>query len=296
MRERVINVLERDVPWRGKRVLIVGDICEDRWVHYRTSSRLNPESDQPILLVESDTRTFGMGQLVAGMIDALGGEGLICPGYHVKFSRKTRTWVDSRQGPRIDEDVQSLPLRLNKAWAAHLRPDMIAICDYGKGAVDRETVEVCLSFGVPVIADPARDQSWEKYCGVTAIKCNEAEFDAQVGTAYQPHLELEAMIVTLGSEGCRLETDVHWGACGSSDSVSGCMFIPQRKVENPNVIGAGDQFLAAIVLAQCSGADWLDSCKIANIAAGLKCRKSQTEPVTAEELLRALEEDRCPSA
>ncbi len=51
-----------------------------------------------------------------------------------------------------------------------------------------------------------------------------------------------------------------------------------------DVTGAGDQVLATIGVMLSRGHSWIESCQIANIAAGIKCGKRGTQPTTAEEL------------
>ena len=54
------------------RILVVGDVCIDRFLYARRSQRANPEADGGILEVYDAKESPGMAGLVVACVDALG--------------------------------------------------------------------------------------------------------------------------------------------------------------------------------------------------------------------------------
>ncbi len=63
--------------------------------------------------------------------------------------------------------------------------------------------------------------------------------------------------------------------------------------EVADVTGAGDTVIATFTLALIAGADLADAAALANYAAGLVVQKMGTATVSPDELLGAIEADRC---
>ena len=199
------------------------------------------------------------------------------------WPEKTRVICEGETLQRIDYDARLHPIRLLTA-----KCDAVLVADYGKGAVDRMTITDCIEISqangtCPVIVDPARGASWEKYSGVTAIKCNDQEFREAFPYPPDDFLIHASVVIRTDRSGC----DVYDRCCGHNP-----MLLVTRTIESANPIGAGDQFLAALGLAKAAGASWLDACRIANVAAWVKVQKPRTEPCTMEELIDALEASR----
>jgi bifunctional ADP-heptose synthase (sugar kinase/adenylyltransferase) len=67
--------------------------------------------------------------------------------------------------------------------------------------------------------------------------------------------------------------------------------IPARTRTVHDVIGAGDQFIAALTVAHIAGLDWPAAAKFANTAAGLQVKRHGCVPLTLAELLQELEHE-----
>jgi rfaE bifunctional protein kinase chain/domain len=74
------------------------------------------------------------------------------------------------------------------------------------------------------------------------------------------------------------------------DSISGNFEeIPAIHVENPDVVGAGDTFSAALYLSLSSGSSVFEAAYIANKAAGLVVQKQGTSTISLDELVSHME-------
>lgn len=173
----------------------------------------------------------------------------------------------------------------------------VVVSDYGKGLLDdwltQNIVSRAAKIGVPVLVDPARDcGSWRKYSGTTVIKANRHEaaaagFTWQASQAYttdslprvrRAHSDdfSEWVVVTLDGEGCLLvnrDSEIHYAATAVHMVA--------------DVVGAGDQFIAAMAVAIANGADVASSCRLGNIAAAIQVGRSGCVPVSRGDLSEA---------
>lgn len=182
----------------------------------------------------------------------------------------------------------SLSAKLRKAQA-------LAVSDYGLGVATPELVQQATAkrkSSLQVTLDARYQLHSYAKAGITAATPNEAELEAQHGTAIGQNLgeltragratllamKLKALLVTRGRHGMALfESEnrvTHIPVHGSDQAV--------------DVTGAGDTVLAAFTLALTCGASALEAAHIANIAGGLVVMKRGTATVSREELLEAI--------
>lgn len=138
-------------------------------------------------------------------------------------SKKTR-FIDSRskqQVLRLDEDVQSVPLLVNKDMFVGY--DAVVIADYGKGTVTYELIEQAISSKIPVFVD-TKKTDLERMQGAW-VKINELEYS-------KIKSDCTGLIITKGANGA----EAKWHEFSS----------PAVNVEVTDVTGAGDTFLAAL--------------------------------------------------
>jgi len=113
--------------------------------------------------------------------------------------------------------------------------DAVVVSDYDKGVVNEQTIEKLERFSKPVFIDTKKsDLTIWRNIEQKFIKINHKEFSAAFGTSTQKNL-----IVTNGAEGCSLWND---GLCSAT-------YSQPEKIENPDIIGCGDVFLAGFVVS-----------------------------------------------
>lgn len=156
----------------------------------------------------------------------------------------------------------------------------ILISDYAKGVCLPSIIEAARHFNVPTLVDPPRTANWDQYSECQALVPNRLEAGTQSAAALRRRYDLQAVIVKLDAEGCRLSIKPQ-GV--SKDSIQDLPAIP-RTVQD--VTGAGDQFLAILGCARAAGADWQTAARLANLGAGMQVERVGCSPVTRVELLQ----------
>ena len=201
------------------KILLIGDICDDIY-QYGIVERISPEAPVPIFKPTHSTGRLGMAGNVYHNLVALGCDVTLKTGEH---SKKTR-FIDSRskqQVLRLDEDVQSVPLLVNKSTFDGY--DAVVVADYGKGTVTYELVEHAILSKLPVFVD-TKKTDLERMQGAW-VKINEAEYS-------KIKSDCTGLIVTKGANGA----EAKWHE----------FTAPAVDVEVTDVTGAGDTFLAAL--------------------------------------------------
>lgn len=253
-------------------LIVIGDELDDRDENLTTVCE--SQEGCPVVSVEREQRPGG-ASAVAAMVRALGGDCLLLGNSraHRQRSIKSRVWLDGELIYRIDDDVtESFAEDIVKLIAnVKVDPSVVLLSSYAKGAIDRTVVEACLARGWRVVADPHITDDHHIFDGVWAIKCNAVENRDQ----RYSHGAIRSC-VTHGDGGMSVtERDVtEW--------------LDATPVACCDSVGCGDQVLAAIGVMLAVGNDWRAACEWGNLAAGLKCAKRGTTPVTIDELRDAV--------
>jgi len=212
---------------------------------------------------------------------------------------KTRYIAEGQQLLRADEETL-LPIseetarRVIAALEAELRlADVMVISDYMKGvltdAVLAATIAAARAVGVPVIADPKRED-FEAYAGVTVLKPNRGELaaaarlpcgnDEEVEAAARKAIRdcaIDAMLVSRAEQGMSLvQRDAE------------PRHLPAKALEVLDVSGAGDTVVATAAVALAAGADLSVAAELANVAGGIVIGKAGTAVVSGDELAAGL--------
>jgi D-beta-D-heptose 7-phosphate kinase/D-beta-D-heptose 1-phosphate adenosyltransferase len=197
---------------------------------------------------------------------------------------------DETVRPPTPADGRALLAAVEKA-VSHV--DVVCLEDYAKGVLSPEICAGILGLakreGRPVLIDPARLGTWDKYAGATAVTPNRAELELVVGhglddeeidasaAALVERLELEALVVTLGRDGARL--------IRRDGQARHFPTTPRAVYDNT---GAGDAVLAMMAVAAAAGAPLEQAVMLANVAGGLEVSKFGAVPITREEIVREL--------
>ncbi len=172
--------------------------------------------------------------------------------------------------------------------------DVVCIEDYDKGVITRELVaaiaQAARLAGKPVIVDPARLTSYERYRGATMITPNRSELELVAGRAFEsPEAVVSAagrFPADWGVECLAVTLDRDGAVVVPADGAS--VHIPTRPRSVYDNTGAGDAVLACLAAAIATGASFEDSVRLANIAGGLEVEKFGCVPIAADEMLAEL--------
>jgi D-glycero-beta-D-manno-heptose-7-phosphate kinase len=299
------------------RLLVVGDVMLDRY-WFGEVSRISPEAPVPVVKVERSEERLGGAANVARNAAALGAvtallsvvgdddagrtvgrlleEVQIDAALHVDRDIDTtvKLRVIGRQQQLLRIDFETAPshevlqAKLADFETRIVQSDVVILSDYGKGGLTHiaDMIRIARAHDKPVLVDPKGDE-WGKYAGATVITPNRSELRAVVGRwsseeelavkaqKLRGELGLEALLVTRSEEGMTLFADeIH--------------HQPAQAREVFDVSGAGDTVIATLAVMIAAGADWAESIRVANIAAGIVVGKLGTAVVTRRELAAAL--------
>lgn len=303
------------VPDTSARVLVLGDIILDRYVHGETT-RISPEAPVPVVLVRhSEERAGGAGNVALNIsslgmhVSLLGPTGadaaadaltqLLAAGrVRCRFLRqeqfptitKLRVLSQHQQLLRLDYEAPPEQSDVGSVLAAFqdeaADADVVVLSDYAKGSLRQ--VESCITHcrnkNIKVLVDP-KGTDFRRYRGATLLTPNLREFEAVVGSCGD-----NSTLVTRGETLCAelgLEALlVTRGDQGMSLVRPGAapLHLSTEAREVFDVTGAGDTVIAVMAASLASGYDHAQAMTFANRAAGLVVARLGTASVTAAEL------------
>lgn len=291
----------------NRRVLVIGDVMLDSDIRL-TANRLSGEGAPVARFVDPVYRPGGAGavammaaglgaevhlfgvagndgaaQLLKQLLDGIDGCLLLCGGR--KTTQKSRVFIDGTQAVRIDEESTE-PVKGNDL--ARLISDLprdvdvVLITDYAKGVVTPELMravrKLYVKRGVPVIVDPRADGEWQRYRDVACITPNRREYGTAIEkTVRVATLGIGSVVEKLDRYGLLIVFAPRWGRPKHFPAT-----VPFSEVVD--TCGAGDMVLAALGVFVANGASWERAAELANVAAGLKCRKQGAVPVSLAEI------------
>ena len=210
-------------------ILVIGESCRDVF-WYGDSSRMCPEAPAPVFNPLYFTDNGGMAMNVKTNIESLGVECDIITNKNWHEITKTR-YVHKHTNSlfiRVDEGDDKVP-RCKVSKINYSMYDLIVISDYNKGFLMPEDIEYIARNHSCVFLDTKKDLG--NWCDhVRYIKINNFEFE-RTKDRISPKMK-EKMIITLGQDGC-LFRGINY---------------PVKRVEIKDVSGAGDTFLAGLVV------------------------------------------------
>ncbi|MBR5734520.1 MAG: D-glycero-beta-D-manno-heptose-7-phosphate kinase [Desulfovibrionaceae bacterium] len=306
----------------GKRVLVIGDLMLDAYL-FGDAERLSPEAPVPVVAIAEERYFLGGAGNVARNIAALGGlpcligqVGIdseaaklraLLEKHGIAFelaessSRpttvKTRVLARGQQMVRLDKEnaapfTQDETKTMLAAVEKHVQGyDVIVLSDYAKGFMSQmfmQGLHSCLAqkrHSPLVLVDP-KPGNINCYHGVDLLTPNAKETGECAGLPARTKEEILAagkailestqsphLLTTLGPNGMALFT--------SGEKV---WHIPTVARDVFDVTGAGDTVIATLALSLAAGNDLLDSCKLANYAAGFVVGRVGTATVSPSDL------------
>ncbi|MDL4863921.1 bifunctional D-glycero-beta-D-manno-heptose-7-phosphate kinase/D-glycero-beta-D-manno-heptose 1-phosphate adenylyltransferase HldE [Halomonas elongata] len=305
------------------RLLVVGDVMLDRYLHGGTS-RISPEAPVPVVRVEEDEDRPGGAANVALNIASLGARAALAglvgddgnadrlvhrledAGVSTHFVRspdiptitKLRVMSRNQQLIRLDfeeglgkVDTQGLAAQVEEALPD---ADLVILSDYGKGTLTDVAALIARvrDAGKRVLVDP-KGSDFSKYRGASVITPNLAEFEAVAGPCPDD--------ATLAARGEALRAELELEALLITRSEKGMTLIregaeplhlPTRAREVFDVTGAGDTVIGVLGLALAAGHGFPEAMTLANLAAGLVVAKPGTATLSIAELYTAVHGDK----
>ncbi len=320
-----IELADRVRHFCDARVLVLGDIILDRYVH-GNAHRLSPEAPIPVLRPTDSRATLGGAANVALNVAMLGGHatligvighdaagaeisrllaeadsltGELVTAPNRPTTAKTRFMAGVHQLLRLDEetteplDAATAEAVLARFEAALRNADIVVLSDYAKGVLCNAVLPAALAKAADhdrmVVADPKRPD-FAAYRGATVLTPNEHEVRAATHIDAEHDAEADrAGRMALGMTGGEavLVTRSAQGLTLVRRELES-LHLPTRAREVADVSGAGDTLVAALAVALGAGASLPDAAALANITAGVSVGKQGTATVTAEELLNEL--------
>ena len=317
---------ERIASFRGRRVLVVGDVILDRYLWGR-ATRVSPEAPVLVVDIEREELRLGGAANVAHNVRALGADPVLVgvvgedqaaadldrllrargvdPSGLVRdpsrrTTLKTRIIAHHQQVLRADEESrEALGPGLEAALWERVegvlgQAEGALVSDYGKSVITPGLLDRLLPSlerrGVPSAVDP-KEEHFLRYRGVSVITPNAAE----AAQAWGRRLRTESELIEAGfglrerlEAGAVLITRGEEGM--SLFTAEGHTHFPTRARKVYDVTGAGDTVVATIATALAARATLPEACVLANHAAGIVVAQLGTATAGAEELIASLED------
>ncbi len=206
---------------------------------------------------------------------------------------KQRLMSSNQQLARIDYEQYFHGSKLTNTFNTFIKniakTDLIIVSDYGKGTIfnARKLIQSAKKLKKKILIDP-KGKDFAKYKGANLITPNKSEFENIMGKVGSKrdlankakkmleHLNLESLIVTLGSEGMYVLKKSNKKIIGD--------FINAYPQEVFDVSGAGDTTISALGAALSEGNDIFSAAEFANLAASISVSKLGTSTVSIEEV------------
>jgi rfaE bifunctional protein kinase chain/domain len=319
----ISRIIENVFP--TKRVLIVGDLVADQFLH-GTISRVSREA--PVFILRHDSTltvpgaaanaaanvaSLGGVPVLAGvigsdpngklLINALNATGVTTDAIVTDQSRATTTKVRVLAGQhyaarqqviRIDyEAAQELSANVREMLHANIFReiagcDAVVVSDYHYGVVGVELFAEIRSAASSRGVPLIVDSRYRlaDYYGATTATPNREEVEQILGRDFSAD-DCFMLRERLGLNGL-LVTNGNKGMTFFGENENLVTIDPFGPTEPVDVTGAGDTVIAAYALGLASGLSFVESATLANQAGGLVVMKKGTACVTAEEMLSSL--------
>mgnify|MGYP003137010591 FL=1 len=254
-------------------ILVIGDSCDDVFV-YGVIERMSPEAPVPVLQPTNKTSNGGMSKNVYNNLKALGvqttlitnKEKIIKTRYVDEGYNQMVLRVDTNDKCRqIDE---ALRMNICNNSYSGTEYDAIIISDYCKGFLEESDIQHICKYNKNVFVDTKKKLGeWIK--DADFIKINELEYKKNYELLSDNLIKLkEKLIMTRGKYGCIFD--------GKTFEV--------EEVLVRDVSGAGDTFMAALVVEYIRTDDIIKSIQFAQRCATIAVQKHGVSVVTKEEI------------
>ena len=230
------------------KILVIGESCRDIFI-YGECSRLCPEAPVPVFNPVKSVENGGMAKNVYRNVSSLGAKVNLFTNENWKGITKTR-YIDFNMNHmfmRVDENDKQYG-RSNIDSISFENYDAVIISDYNKGFLSETDIKnISLKHDCVFLDTKKYLGSWCE--NVKYIKINEHEYENN--KKYITNNIKDKTIITLGPKGSIYKDTIY----------------PVPKVEIRDVSGAGDSFIAGLVVKYIEKKDIIDAIKFANCCA-----------------------------
>jgi rfaE bifunctional protein kinase chain/domain len=294
------------------RVLIIGDVMIDRYLHGQ-ANRISPEAPVPVVLLTKTEDRLGGAANVALNVQSLGATVTLCSCIgqdeggeaflqlmhshqlsatamltckERKTTVKTRIVASAQQLLRVDDEMSTdLNAENEFSLSNTIRQlmqrnafDVIILQDYNKGvltpAIITQVLDMAGKLNIPVAVDP-KDRNFWHYRGVALFKPNLKEISRQY-----PH-QLEASKASLSAASRFIREQLRNRYTMITLSEKGIYIDDeQESILHPttpriiaDVSGAGDTVISVAAVALALGLSTQQIALLANLAGGQVCEK-----------------------
>lgn len=300
------------------RILVVGDIMLDRYVHGEVT-RICPEAPAMVLRGHQTDERLGGAGAVAVMLAKIGAKVTLAGNLGrdvagetvrrlmeradiqsaVRYSVDYCTTVKERFIGHAAGSPSAQLLRVD--WEPNERPDnepidlpacdAVVFADHGKGvcspALVRAMIAACRERGIVTLADPPAGSDWmDRYRGCNILKLNRREALAAAPTAGSARVASVMIQRDVGADACVVTIDSQGMMLADRDTVY--WFLPSRDCNVRDVTGAGDMVMAVLALVTAAGHNIPAASQIANVAAGIQVECVGATPVPRDDIIREL--------
>lgn len=309
------------------KVLIVGDIMLDSYL-FGDAHRISPEAPVPVIRIESEKNLLGGAGNVARNIKSLGANPMLITLtgndrnadeleklsfneniQHTflrlnnrKTTTKTRVLARQQQMLRIDhEECSPLSEKEMSSFLSLLEEhlptyDVLILSDYGKGLITKDMIIGITALKkqhnlneLKILVDP-KSPNFRIYNDMYIMTPNTKETGEaagmpvsskeeilRAGKTIMAHYPCTHLLSTLGPDGMAL-----------FESQETVWHIPTMAKSVYDVTGAGDTVMATLALCLAAKLPLLESCLLANSAAGIVVGKVGAATTTCDELASSL--------
>ena len=310
-----MEILKQSKP----NILVVGDLMIDHYL-WGSCERISPEAPVQVVDISKETTVLGgagnvinnlvtlgakvgvssvigddnNGSELISMLDKIGVNSKnIITQKGRKTSKKSRVIAVSQQILRYDkeskEDIEKSSVKkiLESSKDEISNYDIVILSDYGKGVLSDDlcqgVIDISNKNGIRVLVDP-KGNDFRKYKGAYLLTPNKKEAVLATNIDIQDDESLKEALLKLKNEcdlGISLITLSEDGIAILDDEMKK---FPTVAKEVFDVTGAGDTVIASIAFALSSGKDIDETCKFANLAAGVVVGKIGSATVTMDEV------------
>lgn len=304
--------------FKGKRILVFGDVILDRYI-FGDVSRISPEAPVPVVKVTREEFRAGGAVNVAANIDGLGATGIITgiSGDDVfaqelfklkptdnfviksginKTLVKTRVIANRQQIVRIDreETIRVTPEIKDRfiKVVGQIKEggiDGMIISDYAKGSLTEEIMDILTgeagALHVPLVVDP-KPPNFHLYKNIDGITPNVKEANSIVNKIIAGDRDAAEALEWINNAFNTRFSIITRGADGITAGERGkqVFHLPAFGHEVFDVTGAGDTVVSVLLLSLVSGATLKEAVGLSNAAASMVIEKIGTSVMTAAEI------------
>lgn len=309
--------------FKGKKVLIVGDVMVDAYIIGKVD-RISPEAPVPVVNIEKLENRLGGAANVALNIAALNAIPILCSvigndkdGHELlniirqenltsegivqsndrKTTIKTRVLGNKHQLLRIDSEMtadlnQNDEQQLIRIFRQYITDcDVVILEDYNKGVLTEKNIPQLIAIakeaGKPVAVDPKKN-NFLSYRHVTLFKPNLKEIKEGLNSDknLKEKNNLREAVAQLNS----ILDNTYTMVTLSEDGVlmtdhKDYKFIPAHLRNIADVSGAGDSVISVASLCIACGAEMSVVAQLANLAGGLVCEENGVVPINVDKLI-----------